>query len=269
MADSVAPFGRWMLALAVAAAAAAAAQPGRAAPCELDRDRSGRVAAIVDGDTLFIDDGTEVRLVGIQAPKPSLGRAGFAPWPLADRAKAALGELSRDRTVTLSYGGARRDRHGRALAHLHGSDDTWIQGELLRRGLARVYSFRDNRACVREMLALEREARRAGRGMWRLDRYAVRSLAEAPRHSGSFQLVEGRVLEVATVRRRAYLNFGEDWRTDFTVAIAPRDRRLFLDEGVDPTRFEGRRVRVRGWLRRYNGPLIEVTHPEQIEIVDE
>ena len=129
MADSVAPFGRWMLALAVAAAAAAAAQPGRAAPCELDRDRSGRVAAIVDGDTLFIDDGTEVRLVGIQAPKPSLGRAGFAPWPLADRAKAALGELSRDRTVTLSYGGARRDRHGRALAHLHGSDGTWIQGE--------------------------------------------------------------------------------------------------------------------------------------------
>jgi len=78
-----------MLALVVAAAAAATAQAGRAAPCELDRDGSGRVATIVDGDTLFIDDGTEVRLVGIQAPKVPLGRAGFAPmlvpYPLLRR----------------------------------------------------------------------------------------------------------------------------------------------------------------------------------------
>ncbi len=269
MADSLGPFTRWMFAFAVAMAAAAPTQTSLAAPCELDPGQAGRVTTIVDGDTLFIDDGTEIRLVGIQAPKLPLGRKSFKPWPLADRVKEVLGELSRDRMVTLSYGGARRDRHGRALAHLHSQDGAWLQGELLRRGLARVYSFRDNRACVAEMLALEREARRARRGLWRLGYYAVRSLEDANRHVGSFQLIEGQVLEVATVRRRAYLNFGEDWRTDFTVAIAPRDRRRFLDEGVDPMGFQGRRVRVRGWLRRYNGPLIEVTHPEQIELIDE
>ena len=31
---------------------------------------------------------------------------------------------------------------------------------------------------------------------------------------------------------------------------------------------EGKRIRVRGWLRSYNGPVIDVTHPEQIELLD-
>jgi len=29
------------------------------------------------------------------------------------------------------------------------------------------------------------------------------------------------------------------------------------------------RVRVRGWVRQFNGPLIDVTHPEQIEVLGE
>ena len=140
---------------------------------------------------------------------------------------------------------------------------------MLRRGLARVYSFRDNRSCIEEMLTLEREARLARRGIWRLGYYAIRSIENAGRFVGSFQLVEGRVLDVATVRRRAYLNFGEDWRTDFTISIAPKDRRRFLKDGIDPVRYQGQRIRVRGWLKSYNGPMIEVTHPEQIEILDD
>ena len=45
------------------------------------------VESVVDGDTLVLADGRQVRLVGIQAPKLPLGRDGFQPWPLADEAK--------------------------------------------------------------------------------------------------------------------------------------------------------------------------------------
>ena len=45
--------------------------------------------------------------------------------------------------------------------------------------------------------------------------------------------------------------------------------RTFRRAGVDPTSLEGRRVRVRGWLQSLNGPMIEVTHPEQIEVLEE
>ena len=254
--------------VAIAGLAIASGQ-GHAAACALTRDTTAKATEIVDGDTLFVDNGTQIRLVGIQAPKLPLGRKSFKSWPLAEDAKNELAELSKGRMLTLSYGGARRDRYGRALAHLHDETGVWIQGELLRRGLARVYSFRDNRNCIGEMLALEREARQARRGIWRLGYYAIRSLDEASRHVGSFQLVEGRVREVATVKKRTYLNFGENWRTDFTISISPRDRRQFLKAGIDPASFRGRRIRVRGWLKSYNGPMIEVTHPEQIETLDE
>ena len=40
------------------------------------------VVAVVDGDTVVLDDGRQVRLVGIQAPKLPLGRRNFRKWPL-------------------------------------------------------------------------------------------------------------------------------------------------------------------------------------------
>jgi endonuclease YncB( thermonuclease family) len=227
------------------------------------------VVEIVDGDTLLLADGRQVRLVGIQAPKLPLGRSGFKAWPLAEEAKAALAGLALDRAVTLGYGGRRIDRHGRALAHLFGETGLWIQGALIDRGMARVYSFVDNRALVPELLAREAAARAAGRGIWGLRAYALRDAAAIPANLSGFELVEGRVIEAAIVRKRTYLNFGADWRSDFTITIAPKTRRLFEAEGIDPLSYQGKRVRVRGWLKSYNGPLIEVTHPEQIVVIEE
>jgi len=31
---------------------------------------------------------------------------------------------------------------------------------------------------------------------------------------------------------------------------------------------EGRRVRVRGWIYERNGPTMDLTHPEQVEMLD-
>jgi hypothetical protein len=99
--------------------------------------------------------------------------------------------------------------------------------------------------------------------------YALRDAAAIPANLSGFELVEGRVIEAAIVRKRTYLNFGADWRSDFTITIAPKTWRLFEAEGIDPLSYQGKRVRVRGWLKSYNGPLIEVTHPEQIEVIEE
>ncbi len=227
------------------------------------------VVEIVDGDTLVLAGGRQVRLVGLQAPKLPLGRPGFKAWPLAEEAKAALAELAMGRAVTLGYGGRRSDRHGRALAHLFDAAGLWIQGALIDRGMARVYSFADNRTLVPELLAREAAARAAGRGIWALRAYAVRDAAAVPAQLSGFELVEGRVVETATIRKRTYLNFGADWRSDFTISLAPKTQRLFKAEGIDPLSYRGKRVRVRGWLKSYNGPLIEATHPEQIEVIEE
>ena len=166
------------------------------------------------------------------------------------------------------------DRHGRALAHLYlldgaGEAGLWVQGALLEAGMARVYSFADNRALVAEMLARERRARAKRRGIWADPFYAVRTPERVERHAGSFQLVEGNVIKAAEVKGRIYLNFDEDWKSDFTITLAPAVRRVFEAEGIDPLGYGGKRVRVRGWIDSFNGPMIEASHPEQIEVIEE
>jgi endonuclease YncB( thermonuclease family) len=225
------------------------------------------VREVIDGDTVVLDDGRQVRLVGIQAPKLPLGRANFEKWPLADESKAALSELVLGRRVALGYGGQRQDRYGRELAHLFTDDGLWVQGSLLELGFARVYSFADNRSLVPRMLDAEAAARNAEQGIWRHPYYAILDTQAAPEHTGRFALVEGRVLETAIVRGRAYLNFDEDYRTDFTISISSRNLKNFAASGIVPKDYAGRRVRVRGWLRWSNGPMIDVTHPEQIEVL--
>lgn len=231
----------------------------------------GAVAeAVVDGDTLVlaeaVEGAREVRLVGIQAPKLPLGRPDFQPWPLGEEAKAALEALVRGQVLTLEFHGGRKDRHGRLLAHLRTALGGWIQGEMLRLGMARVYSFPDHRTLVAEMLAFEREARAARRGLWSHPYYAVRTPETVANEVGTFQLVEGHVLESAKVKGTVFLNFGPDWRTDFTIAIGAKDMKRF--GGMDSLALDRRSVRVRGWIHKRNGPLIEATHPEQIEVLE-
>jgi micrococcal nuclease len=228
-----------------------------------------RVTEVVDGDTVVLDDGRQVRLVGTQAPKLPLGRPNFAKWPLADEAKATLEDLVLDRAVSLRAGpeAATEDRHGRVLAHLFDADGRWVQGAMVEAGMARVYSFADNRALVPQLLVRERAARQAERGIWALAYYAVRTPEEAGGALDTFQLVEGEVRAAEVRNRRAFLNFGDDWRTDFTAFVDTRALRRFEDAGMDLAALAGQRVRVRGWIGLYNGPEIELTHPEQIEVL--
>ena len=253
--------------------------PAALIPARLDSEATGarqedglNAREIVDGDTLVLDDGRQVRLVGIQAPKLPLGRPDFPTWPLAEEAKAALGALALGRQLKLVYTGRAGGRHGRQLAHIYAAaaagGEVWVQGALLEQGMARVYSFPDNRALVAEMLSRERAARAARRGIWDHPFYAVRTDLESEEDTGTFQLIEGEVRAAAVVRGRAYLNFGDDWKQDFTITLAPAVRKLFEAEGHDPRTYEGRRVRVRGWLKSFNGPMIEATHPEQIEVLN-
>lgn len=238
-------------------------------PAIFDVGPRALVVAITDGDTVTLDDGSEVRLVGIMAPKLSLGRAHVEDQPLAEEARTALEALVLDRPVTLAWGGARMDRHGRHLAHLFLDDGTWVQGRMLEAGLARVYSFADNRTALADMLALEEAARDAGLGLWAHPFFAVRDAArpgDVP--IDAFVLVEGVVLDTAEINRRVFLNFGEDWKTDVTATISPSDRAIFRAAHMDPLALEGQRVRLRGWTGWRNGPNIDIDHPEQIEVLD-
>ena len=135
-----------------------------AASCDLPEPETGTVAAVVDGETLRLTDGRIVRLIGAKAPSPPLGWRGDDPWPLVEKAKAALERLALAKPVELGFDGRPSDRHGHLLAQVFvvaGGERVWLQQEMVARGLARVYSFADNRAPPNSWRASGRPGRSA------------------------------------------------------------------------------------------------------------
>jgi len=242
--------------------------------CDLVEGEGGVVASVVDGDTVVLDSGLEVRLAGIQAPKLPLGRPDFVAWPLADAAKAELERLTLGQAVQLRYGGLRRDRYGRALAQAfilpEAGDEVWLQEAMVRAGFARVYSFADNRQCIGKLIEAERDARRSTLGLWADPYYLIRSATDPSlaERSDSYDLVEGRVLSVGERGPIVYLDFGLSWSTDFTAVMSSEATAALAASGLAPGDLEGRRLRIRGWLEQRGGPSIRVTHPEQLEWLD-
>src|SRR5690606_22542619 len=119
---------RYALALAVATVALSMSGAGMACT-DLRAGPKGTVASVTDGDTVVLDNGLVVRLIGTQAPKLPLGREDFAPWPKAEEAKARLEALTLGQTVEIRHGGAERDRHGRVLGQMFvvSTPELWVQ----------------------------------------------------------------------------------------------------------------------------------------------
>ena len=125
-------------------------------PPETGTVERASVAAVLDGETL--------KLIGAKAPAAPLAWRGDDPWLFVEEAKEALEALPSAKAIELRFGGSRTDRHGYLLAQafvVTGERRLWLQEELVARGLARVYSLPDNRAC---MSCLRARKRRGGSG---------------------------------------------------------------------------------------------------------
>lgn len=74
------------------------------------------VGKVIDGDTVALENGPRVRLLGINAPEvPHRDHAGE---PFGEEAKARLNSLLKGKRVFLHYDDKRLDRYQRQLAYL-------------------------------------------------------------------------------------------------------------------------------------------------------
>lgn len=140
-----------------------AGDPGAAA---LPDGEDVTVTRIVDGDTVELADGRKVRLIGIDTPEsvhPSEPMRCFGP-----EATRRLAELLPPPTdVRLEPDVEATDRYGRTLAYLwRASDGLHVNRAMVADGFAQVYTVPPNVEHRDELLAAQRAARDAGRGLW-------------------------------------------------------------------------------------------------------
>ncbi len=269
---------RFMIAVLAGGLGLAAATATAGTGCAgLEQGPTRTVTRIIDGETVTLDDGTELRLIGALAPR-AIDVDGMAgTWQPEAATVEGLRTLVLGKSIALAFtAAARTDRHGRLQAQafvIEPEGRRWVQGHLVASGLARAYATAGHRGCSVELLAAERAASVSRRGLWKEAAYQIRSAekpAELMRYRATFQLVEGRVLRAVGRHATIYLRFARNWRRGFSVSLRRADRELLGGFGDDPRGLEGRRVRVRGWIERWHSaPVINLSTAGALEVISE
>lgn len=134
---------------------AAPVSGGGAAPVSGER---GRVVNVIDGDTIDVELNGEVvrvRYLGINTTER--GETCYS------EGRQANADLVSGQTVTLVPDEESEDSYGRLLRYIY-VGNTFVNAELVRQGWAEAVMYEPNDAHWQELIALEQEAERAGRG---------------------------------------------------------------------------------------------------------
>ncbi|MDF2095558.1 hypothetical protein [Aquibaculum arenosum] len=240
--------------------------PEAAAP-NWQEAETAQVAAVLSATELRLEDGRTLRLAGVRGPKPPLAYDDHSPWRQAEAARAWLERLAPPGSALSFLAVAPgSDRHRRLLVQ-GAAEGAWLQERLLREG-ALLLDLRGAESPAPALAAAERLARDEQRGLWADPAHQPLHHSEARRALGRFALIEGRVLAAEDVRGTGYLNFEVDWRQDFTIRLPSTVMRRLTHQGQLLSSFEGRRVRVRGWVFFSGGAMIELASPQEIELLE-
>jgi len=130
------------------------------------------VTKIVDGDTFWVDNGTEkglkIRFIGIDAPESrrmfnrEIGYYG-------KEAKLYLTELLSNKKVKLVADIDPLDQYGRTLSYVYLEDGTFVNAELIKNGFAVLMTVPPNVEFADYFAKLQKQARHNKRGLWKID----------------------------------------------------------------------------------------------------
>ena len=215
-----------------------------------------RVKTVYDGDTVVLEDGRKIRLLGINTPevqhKEKMADAG------GEDAKAWLISKLQHTRVRLVVDAEKTDKYGRTLAHLFSETKEHINLSLVKAGLAAISIYPPNLLYVNELLAAEKKAEQDKLGIWHRPEYAVipvNTFTEAG-HPGWMRLV-GKVVAIRNTPKSIYLVFS----SRFEARIERKWQSLFPDVND----YLGKTVEVRGWLNKSRKHFsLLIRHPSAI-----
>ncbi len=228
------------------------------------------VASVYDGDTLLLDDGRKVRLIGINTPER--GRNGKPDQPLARQATNRLTQLIKDRSpVQIQVGQQSHDRYNRLLAHLFLDDGSSAEAELLRQGLGFAISMAPNLALRDCLNQAERQARQQQLGVWSLPDYQPLPVNQLDTGSSGFGRYRGTITKAGSIKNGNYLELNEK------VFVILRSQAQHWFQQVSSDDLVGRQLQVRGWLvhRKLTKPqikrgflpfLLNINHPDGLKL---
>lgn len=227
-----------------------------------------QVRQALDGDSLMLTDGRQVRLIGVNTPEinPSSDkRKPATPQPLAREAQRFSAARVDGQAVTLHFETERVDRYQRLLAHVTLADGTRLEEALLREGLGWMVAIPPNVNELVRLQAAEAEARAARRGVWEKIEYRPVAAERLTTKDGGFLILTGTVRAFRQSSRNFYFELTpqvslsvarEEWKRYFAAPAGPY---------ATPQTLVGRKIVARGWASAYDGKLrLRLTHPAML-----
>ncbi|TAM38739.1 hypothetical protein EPN54_04020 [bacterium] len=135
------------------------------------------VARAVDGDTLKLENGERVRLIGIDTPEMHESSKLQRDARRSGQDEAAIKELGRQayeftkklvegKRVRLEFDAERFDKYKRLLAYVYLEDGTFVNAEIVKQGYASLLTIPPNVKYAGLFRKLYQEARENKRGLW-------------------------------------------------------------------------------------------------------
>ena len=162
------------------------------------------VARVVDGDTIVLQDGRVIRLIGIDTPELKQRQS----LPLAAGAQIAKtwlqNKMPSKSRLKLVFGAERRDDYGRWLAHPLTEQGQLLVKEMLELGLGSLLQIPPNHGYWSCLLEAEQRARQQALGIWPTK---LPNLTLSRRQAGRSKLPQERWFQTRVVR--AYSGTGQ------------------------------------------------------------
>lgn len=219
------------------------------------------VKTVIDGDTVRLENGETIRLLGINAPEKDF--KDRPAQPLSLEATLLLKELVEGRTVHLTKGREDKDQYHRTLGYLSLIDGTDVQRALIDRGYAFVVAFPPNIDRLDEYISAEKSAKKKKKGVWALTEYQPTDVSKHSKLQGGFGLVTGKVTKVRSSKKNVRLHLG----SRMVVGIRHAAWERFWNQDANSLR--GKSIVARGWIQasnKKNPAYLRVRHPAMMEI---
>ena len=136
------------------------------------------VTRAVDGDTLELESGERVRLIGIDTPEMHESEKLYRDSQRTKQDVTTIQKLGRRayeftkglveaKFVSLEFDAERYDKYKRLLAYVYLKDGTFVNAEIVKQGYASLMTYPPNVKYADLFLKLYREARENRRGLWK------------------------------------------------------------------------------------------------------
>ena len=95
-----------------------------------------RCTRVIDGDTIILNNGERVRLIGVDTPETKHPRKPVEYY--GKEASAFTKKMIEGKEVRLEYDWQRKDKYGRTLAYVYLKNGTFLNAEIVKQGYGHI-----------------------------------------------------------------------------------------------------------------------------------